>query len=110
MTKLNVSISKFIADMHVEIWWSRKICFFFIQTCFSSVQVRSFLYLDAHDRPSSLQHIVPLGLTYTTFHILHQVSSWNSQQYIGHILKTLDFRSREGGKKIHFKNQTGENK
>lgn len=28
-TQLNISISKFIADMHVEIWWSRKICFFY---------------------------------------------------------------------------------
>lgn len=27
--QVNISISKFIADMHVEIWWSRKICFLY---------------------------------------------------------------------------------
>lgn len=42
----------------------------FIQTCISSVQLCSCLCLDAHDCPSSLQHIIPLGLNYTTFHVL----------------------------------------
>lgn len=71
------SISKFIADMHVEIWWSRKICFLYKRVF--SVQLRSCLYLDAHVWPSSLQHI-PLGWNYTTSYIEHHVSSWNSQQ------------------------------
>lgn len=30
-----VSISKFIADMHVEIWWSRKICFLYKRVFFN---------------------------------------------------------------------------
>lgn len=65
---------------------------FFIQTCFSSVQLRSFLYLDTHvDQAAQL--IIPLGLNCTTFQILLQVSSSNGLQYVCHILKTQDFRS-----------------
>lgn len=31
---ISVSISKFIANMHVEIWWSRKICFYYTNMFF----------------------------------------------------------------------------
>lgn len=88
MRQLDVSISKFIADMHVEIWWSRKICFY--TNAFSSVQLRSFLYLDAHVQPSSLQHIFPLGLNYAT----HPTPSFQLKQSAIHQLYTDNFKTR----------------
>lgn len=88
MRQLDVSISKFIADMHVEIWWSRKICFY--TNVFSSVQLRSFLYLDAHVQPSSLQHIFPLGLNYAT----HPTPSFQLKQSAIHQLYTDNFKTR----------------
>lgn len=69
----------------------------FIQTCISSVQLCSCLCLDAHDCPSSLQHIIPLGLNDTTFNFL--VSSWNSQQYIGYTLWNKDCLRKNKTKK-----------
>lgn len=51
--KVNVSISKFIADMHVEIWWSRKICFFFYTNVFLICTITQFSVSRYPCRPSS---------------------------------------------------------
>lgn len=77
---------------------------FFIQTCFSSVQLRSFLYLDARVRPSSLQHIVPLGLN--LHHISYPTPSFQLRQSAIYRMYTEDFRSRV---KIITKTQIFEN-
>lgn len=66
---VNVSISKFIADMHVEIWWRRKICFY--TKVFSSVQLCSFSGSGCPWLTNSLhQHIIPLDSNNTTFQLL----------------------------------------
>lgn len=94
-----VSISKFIADMHVEIWWSRKICFLY-KRVYHLYNYAVVCNLDAHVWPSSLQHIIPLGLNYTTFRILHSLL-WNRQQYIVIYcrLRTLDVGRNHDKKK-----------
>lgn len=72
----------------------------FIQTCILSVQLCSCLCLDAHDCPSSLQHIIPLGLNYTTFHVLQFPVETVSKILVTHLgIRTVQAKKKKRGEK-----------